>query len=217
VAVRARDYQVLNYAIGGSGPQQMLVHLQRRDVSAETVPDAGALGVYVFVDFHVERAVGSMQVFTTYGRDYPYFALDPDGTLHDRGTFRTGRPVRSLVYRALNRSHAVRYGLKWLGDFPPRTDDDYRTTAAIVAESKTAFLARFPKGRFVAVIYPGTPKPSIRPWLASRGIEMLDLSDLFDPNTPGLFIPVDHHPSAAANARLASAIVERLGLSRGSA
>jgi len=212
VAVRASRYQVLNYSIGGSGPQQMLVQLRQRDFSAERVPDPAALGVYVFLDFHVERAIGSMQVVTTYGRDFPYFALDADGTLRDRGTFTTGRPVRSFVYSVLNRSHAVRYALGSVADWPPRSAEEYRTTAAIVAESKAAFLARFPKGRFVAVIYPGTPQPSIRPWLTRRGIELLDLSDLFDPNAPGLFIPIDRHPSAAANARLAAAIVERLGL-----
>jgi hypothetical protein len=212
VALRASRYQGFNYGIGSSGPQQMLLQLRRRDFLKEAVPREQAVGVYVFHDSHVQRATGSMQVVTSFGRDFPYFAIDKDDRLVDRGTFRTGQPVRSLVYRALNKSRVVRYALSHWGDWPRSASaEDYRTTAAIVAESKAAFLERFPGGRFVVVLYPGA-SGSIRPPLSARGLEVLDFANLFDPHTPGLSFPIDGHPTPFANAKLAAAIVEALGL-----
>ena len=214
VAMRTRQYDVLNYGLGSSGPQQMLVQLQQRDFDREGVA-AGAehIGVYTFLSFHVERAIGSMQVVTTFGRNFPFFDLDGSDHLVNRGTFATGRPLRMLAYRALNKSHVVRYALRHWTDWPMSPSArDLQTTAAIVAESKAVFMRRFPRGRFLVVIYPGTRQAAMRPWLSAQGLEVLDLSGLFDPKAPGLSISIDGHPTPAANAILAQRIVEALGL-----
>lgn len=213
VRLLTREYDVLNYGLGSSGPQQMLVQLRQRDFEREGVPDAENIGLYVFVDFHVQRAIGSMAVSSSFGGNFPFFELDHDDRLVSRGTFLTGRPVRSLVYRALHKSHVVRYGLSHRWDWPlSPSANDFRTTAAIIGESKAAFLQRFRRGRFVVILYPGTPRPSIRPWLSARGIEYLDLSELFDPTAQGLSIPGDGHPTPMANAILARRIAELLSL-----
>jgi len=212
VALLAPQSQVLNYGIGGAGPQQMLVQLQQRDFSSEGVRVDNAIAVYVFLDFHVRRAVGSMQVVTTFGRDFPYFRFDSHRALVHDGTFTTGRPTRSLAYRALNKSHVVRYVLGRGWDWPlSMSSADYDLTAGIVAAAKAEFLERFPSGRFVTVIYPGSDA-AIVDWLRRDDVEVLDLSTLFDPREPGNRFPGDGHPTAAANRRLADAIVSGLSL-----
>jgi hypothetical protein len=213
-AKRAHGYDVFNYGLGSSGPQQMLLQIERTNFAREGVsPDVETVGIYVFHDFQVECAIGSMTIVTSFGRDFPYYELEPDGRVVHHGTFLTGRPVRSLVYRALNKSHLVHFALQHGADWP-RTPSprDYETTGAIIAEAKAAFLRRFPHGRFVTVLYPGVSTPSVRPWLAAGGVEVLDLSGLFDPRAPGLSIPLDEHPTPEANARFSARIVEALGL-----
>jgi hypothetical protein len=91
------------------------------------------------------------------------------------------------------------------------SSSDYDLTAGVVAAAKGEFLRLFPNGRFVTVIYPGSDA-TIATWLGRRQVEVLDLSSLFDSHEPGMRFPVDGHPTAAANRRLAEALVTRLSL-----
>ena len=212
VALRAPESQVLNYGIGGAGPQQMLVQLQRRNFSTEGVLHNGALAIYVFLDDHIRRAIGSMQVVTSFGRDFPYFRIDSHRALIHDGTFTTGRPLRSIAYRTANNSHIVRYALGRGWDWPPSvSSSDYDLTASVVAGARAEFLRRFPGGRFVTVIYPGSDR-GILDWLRRHDVEVVDFSTLFDPRRPGMRFPGDGHPTAAANQRLSEAMVHRLSL-----
>jgi len=82
---------------------------------------------------HVGRVVGSSLVSTRWGRHFPYYTLDDRGGLVAHGDFAHGRPLTTLAYFFWSRSNlAERFAVS----LPLRhTDDDYRLTATLLAES----------------------------------------------------------------------------------
>lgn len=90
--------------------------------------------------------------------------------------------------------------------------------AGLIAASKEAFLAQYPEGRFVVLLYPrfaNTEYDSkdMVPLLEEREIETLDLTRRIRMSQPGRRIPIDGHPSAAAQQKVAEALA---GFLRGS-
>ena len=64
-AAAAPDTAVYNYGFCGYGPQQMLALLEDHRIDP-LIDGRDVIGVYLFIDAHVQRAVGSMVVVTTW-------------------------------------------------------------------------------------------------------------------------------------------------------
>jgi hypothetical protein len=206
-APRVRPY---NYAFHGYGPQQLLARLETQDLRAEINEPEGSL-VYLFIDAHVNRAIGSMVVYTGWADTAPYYRPGPDGALVRDGTLTTGRPATSILYSVLGRSQLLK---RTHQDVPLAiTEGHIDLTARILAASKRRFDQQFGAGRFVVVIFPGSRHAAgLKRALDRHGVEFLDYSALFDAADPAYALPNDWHPTPQAHRRLAEQLVTDLGL-----
>jgi hypothetical protein len=210
LAERAPRTMPYSYGFHGYGPQHLLARLESGQLPGEVAESDGDL-VYLFIDSHVNRAIGSMVVYTGWADSTPNYVLDSSGVPLRRGTLTTGRPLTSLLYSVLGRSQTLAY----LGvDIPPRiTERHIDLTARILARSAELFRAGFGAGRFAVVIFPGSAHAE--PLAAALGrldVEFLDYSGLLDYGDPRYFIAEDWHPSPLTHRILAERIVEDLAL-----
>jgi hypothetical protein len=210
VAERAPHVRTYNYGFHGYGPQHLLARLETEDLRTQVAEAEGTL-VYLFIDAHVNRAIGSMVVYTGWADTAPYYERGPDSALVRHGTLTTGRPMTSIVYSILGRSQVLK---RWHLDVPPViTKRHVDLTARILAASAGRFRQQFGKGRFVVVIFPGSQHAlRLGRALERHGVEFLDYSALFDAADPAYTIPNDWHPSPLAHRRLAERLVMDLGL-----
>lgn len=213
VGERAVDHVPYNYGFHGYGPQQVLARLESGQLRREVRQPEGR-GVYLFIDSHVNRAIGSLVVYTRWAWAVPHYAIDPSGTPVRRGTLTTGRPLRSIVYATLGMSAIVReLGFEiplWI------TDDHVEATARLLARASELLGRQLRSRGLTVVIFPGSRHAErLRHHLAARGVETLDYSALLDWEDPRYFIPEDWHPSPLTNRILAERLVEDLGLAGG--
>ena len=200
----APEYRSYNYGVPGYGTQQMLAILES-DGLRKQVTERSGLGIYLYLeDVHEGRVVGDMDIVNGFGGDFPYYVQQPDGAIKRRGTFATGRPVTQWLYSVLGQSQTR----AWLGlNFPRRSAAHHALTAALVKQSRDLFLKQFPGSRFVVAVY---PKPKLHrkslQLMQDAGIEIFDLSGLFDPNATEQHFGGDGHPTPLANQTFAEAL-----------
>ena len=174
VSQLAPDYVPYNYGFRGYGPQQMLAKLQSSALTQEVERTGHAIAVYTFMNDHVRRAIGAMRDMS-FASHHPYYSLDQEDTLVRHGSFASGRPMTTLLYRVLSRSQTLDF---FKADWPSVTDADVRFTARIIAESQRLFREQFVSDEFYVLIYPGASRYGdlLVPYLAQAGIKYLDYS-----------------------------------------
>jgi hypothetical protein len=208
----ATEYKPYNYGLSGYGPQQMLAKLQSGDLSDEVLEPDG-MAIYVFIDAHVERALGSMYVHNAWGDQMPFYRLNGQDNLVRDGNFTTGRPLVSALYATLARSEIAHY---YNVNIPPRLmDHHYGFTARVIAEARDEFRARFNSDEFYVVIYPdeGDYAEDIIPHFERLGLKYLNYDELVKLDSDeGLSIAGDRHPTGKAHHMVAGWIVSDLGL-----
>lgn len=210
IAQLAPGQRVYNYGFHGYGPSQLLARLEGGGLRAE-VPEKEGVLAYLFIDAHVQRAIGSFAVYTGWADATPHYVLDEAKRPVQRGSLTSGRPARALLYSLLGNSGLLR----WLrADLPLRiTDAHIDLTARLLARSQTLYREQFGDQRFTVVIYPGSKHgTTLAARLEALGVEILDYSELFDPAAADNFIPEDWHPSATAHRALAERLVADLRL-----
>jgi len=210
IARLAAGHRAYNYGFHGYGPAQLLARLEEGGLRAEVDEEEGEL-VYLFIDAHVQRAIGSFIVHTGWAHAAPYYVLDEAQRPARSGSLTSGRPATALVYSLLDGSGLLR----WLrADLPLQigsTHIDF--TARLLARSRELFREQFGDQRFSVIIYPGSAygeRLALR--LAALGVDTLDYSELFDPSGVDYFIREDWHPSATAYRELAERLVTDLRL-----
>jgi len=212
VARSATDYQPYNYGLSGYGPQQMLAKLQSDNLTDE-VSETEGIAIYIFIDGHVERALGSMYVFNAWGDQMPYYTVDWRGNLVRRGNFTTGRPLISALYAALDQSEIARY---YNVNIPPRlANRHYGLAARVMAEARDVFRAKFNSDDFYIVIYPdeGDYAEDIIPHFERLGLNYLNYDERIKLSSEaGLSIVGDGHPTGRAHQMVAEWIVADLGI-----
>lgn len=210
VAQGLPDYRPYNYGLSGYGPQQMLAKLQSDDLAAE-VPEAEGIVIYVFIDAHVERAIGSMYVYNNWGDQMPYYTTTRQGDLVRRGNFTSGRPLVSTLYRWLGQREIARY---YNINLPNElTNRHYGHAARIIAEARDTFRTKYNSDAFYVVIYPdeGDYFEDMEPFFNQYGLNILNYDERMklDPDQ-GLAIAGDGHPTGQANQIVAGWIIEEL-------
>jgi hypothetical protein len=212
VSAMAPRYRAYNYGFSGYGPQQMLAKLQSDDLSREVAEMEGIV-VYVFIDAHVERAIGSMYVYNAWGDQMPYYLMDWQGNLFRRGNFSTGRPLVSTLYAWLGQSEIAKY---YHVNIPNElTSSHYYRAARIIAEARNTFQARYHSDDFYVVIYPdeGDYVEDMIPHFETLGLKYLNYDERIKLNVDeGLAIAGDGHPTGKAHHLVAGWIVTDLGL-----
>jgi hypothetical protein len=204
-AKAAPDYAAINYGCKGYGPQHMWLQATAQDFTAEGAQTRG-VAFYVFIDHHLARLAGSMQVTATWGANLPHVTGGPAG-LQYQGSFETSRPIRQLLYRAAMHLPSVDYlHLDWP---PVGNRSTVKLLAQICAETRDALAARFEQFQFYVILFPGARLgPRIQPALKAAGVEYLDFSGLFPLKDEDCFL-IDGHPSLEGHRRLAEAMAQR--------
>ncbi len=170
-----------NYSIAGQGPQHLLTMLQTNNLQTQIKESNGRL-IYLFIDDHLPRLIGSRRLIKMWARDFPYFFIE-NGALKQDGTFTTGRPFTTAIYRILTQSAFIDL---FDIDIPWSISDRHLELAAkVFAAAQHEFLNQYPKGDFVIVIAPNsTLAPRLIPQLKKEGVPYLDYSQLLDREKP---------------------------------
>ena len=209
----AINYMPYNYGFTGYGPQGMLARLQGSEITEE-INEAHGILVYVFIDDHLKRAIGSMRVVSMWGHDMPYYTIDKNGRLIRKGNFETGRPVLTFIYRMIYKSQFAKFiRLK----LPLRTNDDHiKLTSKIIEESRNEFRKKFNSNEFYVLFYPGPYRSKHREkmmhYLREAKIKVLDYAELIDMTKKGFSIQGDGHPTARAHWCVARRLAEDIGI-----
>lgn len=198
------EYRAYNYAFSGYGPQHMLARLQETDIEHEVSEKRGIL-VYVFINDHVNRAIGAMSAVNNSGAMFPYYALD-GGRLVRLGSFRTGRPVRTHLYHLLSLAAPRELNLP-----VRRSASQYRLTARIIEESAETFRSKFASLGVYVILYPAASQGvALVAHLESTGIRILDYSSLINLALPEYQKRFTAHPTGLANAEVTRQFIEDL-------
>lgn len=199
------DWKPYNYGHPGYGPQHVLTLLQQADL-AEQVSEKDGILIYPIISAHVQRAIGSMIVYSSWGFNMPNYTLDSSGALVRNADFTSGRPLKAMLYSLLARSQLIKYiGL----DMPIKeSEEDMRLTAKIIAAAKQAYTSHFGNDNFYTLIWPGaSTAKALIPYLEEEGIMTLDYFDAFDSGNEDYRIAGDGHPSALATEHLAQRLM----------
>ncbi|MBI4406269.1 MAG: hypothetical protein HY537_19075 [Deltaproteobacteria bacterium] len=202
----SRSARVYNYGTPGHGPQQLLARLEEGKLGEEVSGDLPSL-IYIWIDAHINRAIGDMRQASS-GSNYPYYELSSEDQLVRKGTFSNGRPLLSSLYKRLNRSSIVRFfGL----NFPKIGTRHVKFAARILKASAVLFNQQFKSDRFYVLLYPGCLLcQPLKQELESSLIKVLDYSKLFERGRKGLIIEGDGHPSPQAYKEIAFRLAEDL-------
>ena len=205
VAALAPQHAPYNYGFPGYGPQHALVLLSGGEVR-EQVPEDAGLAIYIYIHAHVRRAIGESRI-VRWAPYHPCYEIE-DGELVYRGSFATGRPLRTRLYRLLDRSRTLR---RFDITFPRLGDEHYALTARILEGARDAYRAAF-DGDFVVLIWPGVDASErLIPHLERAGVRYLDYSGLTDSELLE-HIPGDGHPTPGVYAAVARRLVADLEL-----
>lgn len=174
-------YKAYNYGVSGYGTQHLLLQTRNKIDTTEIIQKQGIL-IYFFIDNHLNRLIGSRRIIKLWGENFPYFLIDEEKNLQQKGTFKTGRYWKTLFYKTITNSAIVDILDLEIPFYI--SDKDFKLAAAVIAESKKEFLKKFPGSKFVVLFCPGsTCSGDLASLLAKKDIDFVDYSLLFDINS----------------------------------
>jgi hypothetical protein len=211
-------YRAYNYAVPGYGPAQFLVLASQGRLRKEVAEQEG-YAVFFLIPGHVGRVMGSSLVSTRWGRHFPYYTLDDRGGLVAHGDFAHGRPLMTLAYFFWSKSNlAERFAV----GLPLRhTDDDYRLTAKLLAESGGQVGSQLHLCGFCVLLGPPSNDAelrvdqSLRDGLVREKVDVLDYTRVFDRSQATYRVSdYDYQHSTLGNRVMAEQLVSDLGIKR---
>ena len=210
--VFSQHYHPYNYGFHGHGPAEMLAKLETGDLPKEVSEKRGVL-IYSFIDNHVHRTIGSMYFVTDWGWHKPYYHLTSNDEIVRKGSFLTGRPFLTRLYRLLGKSKTLRY---FQIDFPLQIGrEQLWLVYRVIEESRTLFLRQFPNSQFYVLIWPRTNAnydKQLKSFLESKNIPFFYQPDLYPRDNDKFTIapPVDWHPTPLAYETVAQSLAHDL-------
>ena len=178
ISERSHDYQAYNYALPGYGAHQ-IVSIFDKPIEQEIEQDTGVL-IYFFIDHHLNRLIRDLTTIR-YNFYTPYYKLDKNNELINYGFYYKYRPLYTRFVLGLATypriiSAAIKLEQKYRN---LNTTENYKLLAKVVAASKTAYLEKFPNGRYYVAIFPTEDNRS-KVYFEREGINVLDLSNKID-------------------------------------
>ncbi|MHA2131433.1 MAG: hypothetical protein ACW99L_15825 [Promethearchaeota archaeon] len=209
-------YNIYNYGVSGYGPHQTLALLEGERLPLEGDSKRG-LAIYIFIRHHIHRAIGDTS--TSWGYNSPFYYLDKNGQLQRKGSFHSGRPTKTKIYRVFLRVKEKSNFLKLIDlNFPLKiSESDVRLTYEILAESKKRYEEKF-NGTFFVLIHPlphqdENTKHLIK-LLEENNINILDYP-IENPDQYEILPGVDNHPNAKFNKFLSDKLIPELKIRNG--
>lgn len=198
-------YRPYNFAYSGYGPHQMLARLETGSPK-NIVKESTGIAFYIYINDHVNRAIGTMTNYGYNGGNAPYFHEVGNKLKHD-GLFKNARRIRSWFYEVMLKSNILK--LFKIGYPFTISEADYKLTAEIMAAASRNYKKQFDNDNFYVIIYPTTiDSKLIVSLLKQKGVKVLDYSKLFNPTDKKYAIPYDEHPTALANEVLIKQLVK---------
>lgn len=195
IASRRTDLRPYVYGVNGYGPQQAWLQAKHIDFSTQITERKGR-ALYVFIDHHLQRLIGSMKFVNTWGATFPRLSV-VDGKVVESGTFESAFPNRMRWYHRLNRYRTLQ---AMPVDLPMiQSKQDRRLMADVLLDMRDTLQQR-ENIELSVLIYPGSR--ATEPWLSlvrAGGVKVFDYSDIFSWKDEKYWIPVDHHPNAEAH------------------
>lgn len=208
IAKRVADCRVYNFAQGGYGPAQALSLLLFGDLRQEVTEQRG-LGVYVFIEDHVLRAIGSMRRRNAYASMFPLYTFSGKDVPILLGRLDQVQPWRTLIYRCLEKEQFILWsGIDW-PIFPSEGDVNY--TAKLLSATRNAYCDQLGGDDFYVLLHPQAGNTFIssmmKEKLSMNGVPWVDFRPLGE-NLPQSYIFSDFHPTPQFNSMIADAFVQ---------
>jgi hypothetical protein len=183
----------------------LLAKIEGTDLREEISAQKG-IGVYLFIDAHVDRMAYSMR--SAWVHRSPYYVLTDNDEVVRMGNFHTSNPILYSLYHDILSKSAL---LKLLRvNFPIIGEGEISLTCRVIAKSKHQFEEQFPISSFYVIFYPKQKKyaPDLKRCFDEIGINYLDYSD--EPWPEKYRIPFDGHPNASGHQYFAKLITPKL-------
>jgi hypothetical protein len=210
VGNKASQYTAYNYGFHGLGPFDVLAKIENLNFYKEVKEKHGIL-IYTYIDGHIHRTAGSMVVMG-WMSDGVYYRNTKDEELVRDGSFETGRPILTAIYKILNKSEILKV-LKI--NFPIRFKDRHiKLVAETITKMQKEFKKKYPHSSFYVLIYPGSRYgKKLMEYLDQQNILYLNYTTLFNASEPRYYlVEEDLHPSPLAYQTISGKIVEDLNL-----
>lgn len=195
---QASGYRAYNLGFHGYGPNDLLARL-RKEAFWEGMTEPRGLAIYVFIDNHILRLLGSASVYS-WARTKPYFIESADKTIVQRGSIAASRPITNLLYLLAGESEFLKF---FKLDWPLVRLRDIEFFARIISEIKKEYQKYFRSQDFVLVFYPFNSFYSkfLIPYLEEEKINYLDYSrfQMDQRSNQRVYIEFDNHPNGEAN------------------
>lgn len=195
----------LNYGQSGGSLNVFLGRLLFSENSREELLfDEGDL-IYIYLDFHVARAVGTWPHDWTFMS--PYFKKNQKNEMEYAGSIYENMSwLRKLM---VNNADLLPEALKRNRFIPRITNGDYEYFCDLVEATKLTWMKRVKKGRFIFMFHPFVKiDERIISCLDQKKIQHAKLTITGDATQ--FSIPIDRHPSAYFNRLFAADLVEFL-------
>lgn len=199
-----------NYGFHGLGPFDVLAKIENIDFKKEVKEKNGIL-IYTYIDGHIHRTIGSMIVMG-WMSDGIYYRNTKDGVLERKGSFESGRPIVTAIYKILNKSEILK---ACKINFPIRFQDkDIKLVAQTIAKMQKEFKRKYPQSSFIVLIYPGSKYgDKLMGYLDEQSIQYLNYTNLFNNGESRYYLAEeDTHPSPLAYQTISKKILEDLNL-----
>jgi hypothetical protein len=151
--IAGRPVQVYNYGVTSWGPHNILA-LMGDPRLASGVRERRGILIYLFIDHHVDRAIGRFSWLYVSATRSPYYQFAADGSLVRKGLMDrrhipdAGANLLYFLWRSWPRL--------WI-DWPPTIrPKDLALTAAVIAQTAAAFANAFDSQGFYVLFYPGS-------------------------------------------------------------
>jgi hypothetical protein len=203
-------YMPYNYAFHGLGPFDLLAKLENHDLRSQVREKDGLL-VYLFIDDHVQRVTGAMSVLK-WKKNGIYYAIDHQGRLVRQGSFSTGRPFLTSLYKILLKSRILR---RFNVDIPKVRVSHIELTTKAIEAMKNEYQKKFGSEKFYVFIKSESwIGQQLAERLDVRGIKNFNIQSIFNGGDRALYrlSEDDGHPSALAQRMMAEKIVQDLQL-----
>lgn len=201
------NYNVYNLSLMGGGVNNVLWFFRQLDMR-EVVKEDKGIFLYFFIGNHLSRWFGSPDFLSWANEYHPMFSIKDGraeyiGLLGDQDYFKEYQRLKKLGLEltarnlsGLNRPNQGEWTSKEMSDF-----------ALGVNELKSKYLGKFPKGRFVFVMFPGATARDetklLQAEIEKLNIEFVDNSLEYETfkaanklTQKDLTIPYDGHPNA---------------------
>lgn len=176
LAERWPNTQVHDHSFMGFGPQQTLDIIETGGQSSREHRKEDVVGVYAFIDHHIQRALGdpfSLRWLYPSSR----YALSRGRAVRS-GSFVQTAPVKTGLVNGLQamRLDAAASIVHVVTSLWRHQDYGERLVASMCARMQRSFKRRFPNGRFYVLIFP-EEKTEILPYLKDVRVSVIDLRD----------------------------------------